>query len=737
VSSGSRKSDPNRFHFDGSGYYLKTAEEMRELFSEFPEACDNTLAIAERCNVEFEESTGKFMPEFDVPEGHTEESWFREEAERGLRRRYGDPLPPEVRERADYEMEVICMKGYPGYFLVVADYIQWAKDHGIRVGPGRGSGAGSIIAYAMRITDIDPLKYDLLFERFLNPERPSMPDFDVDFDESKRGDVIDYVTRKYGADHVSQIVTYGTIKAKQAVKDSARVLDKPFAIGEKITKVMPDPVQGKDMPLKDMFDESSERYAEGLQLREMVEEDPEVSEVVQTALGIEGLKRQWGVHACGLIMSSVPLEEVIPIMKRESDGAIITQFDYPSAESLGLVKMDFLGLRNLTILDNALENIKSNQDIDVDLEALSKDPSDQETFALLQRAETLGVFQLDSDGIRTLLRQMQPDSFDDISAIQALYRPGPMGMNSHVNYAMRKLGKQLITPIHPELEEPLKDILKGTYGLLVYQEQLQQIARRVADYSLGRADKLRKAVGKKKKEVLDAEYEPLSQAMLKNGYSPECIQALWDVIVPFGAYGFNKSHAVCYAMVSYWTAYLKAHFPVEYMAALLQSVRDDKGKLAIYLAECRRMGIKVLPPDVNSSAAKFTAVGPDIRFGLGGVRNVGENVVAGIVAARKEHGAANDFFEFLDNVPLVVCNKRVIESLIKAGAFDSMGYTRHSLMEIFENEVDSIVDKKRNEEHGQADLFAMLTPEDNTGVASREVPQVEEWEKMTKLSFER
>ncbi len=739
VSAGARKNTPGRFAFTGDTYYMRSADEMRRLFAELPQACDSTLEIAERCSVRFEESSGGFMPRFGCPSGETEESWFRKEAERGLEFRFPQGISRQARERADFEMDVIVGKGYPGYFLIVADYIRWAKQHGIRVGPGRGSGAGSLIAYAMRITELNPLKYSLLFERFLNPERPSLPDFDVDFDEARRGEVIDYVTQKYGKDHVAQIVTFGTIKAKQSVKDAGRVLDKPYSLGDRITKVMPAPQMGQDVSLKDMFDPESARYAEGNELREMYNTDPDVHEVIETASGIEGLKRQWGVHACGIIMGSVPLQDVIPIMKREQDGAVITQFDYPSAEALGLVKMDFLGLRNLTILDDAVSNVLANRGVELDLDELGQDPEDPGAYELLQSAETLGVFQLDSDGIRSLLRMMQADNFEDISAIMALYRPGPMGADSHNNYALRKTGKQEITPIHPELEEPLKDILGITYGLIVYQEQVQQIAQKVAGYTLGAADNLRRAMGKKKKSVLDAEFPRFEQGMLERGYSPACVTALWDVLVPFSNYAFNKSHSAAYALVSYWTAYLKFHYPVEYMAALLQSTRDDKAKLAVYLSECRRMGIKVLNPDVNESAGKFTPVGDDILFGLGAIRNIGDNVVEGIVDARAEHGRAADFHQFLDHVPLVVCNKRSIESLIKAGAFDSLGHTRRSLMEIHENAVDQVVDTKRNEAIGQEDLFAGFgAAADDVGGAQHDpIPDTPEWDKRTKLAFER
>ena len=733
VQSGSTMADAGRFKFDGDGYYLKSPAEMRALFADLPEACDNTLAIAERCEVAFTEGNGTFMPRYPCPPGETEESWFVKEVERGLRERYPDGVPDEARRRAEFETEVILPKGFAGYFLVVADFINWAKRQGIRVGPGRGSGAGSIAAYAMRITDLDPLVHGLLFERFLNPERVSMPDFDIDFDERRRGEVIRYVTERYGDDRVSQIVTYGTIKAKQAVKDASRVLGYPFGMGEKLTKAMPAPVMGKDVPLAKIFDPEDKRYGEGGEFRALYESDPDVKTVVDTALGLEGLKRQWGVHAAGVIMSSDPLIDIIPIMRREQDGAIITQFDYPTCESLGLIKMDFLGLRNLTVLDDALENLQRNRGIDLVLEDLGLE--DEATYALLGRGDTLGVFQLDGGPMRQLLRSMRPDSFADISAVLALYRPGPMGADSHNKYARRKTGREPVTSIHPELAEPLADILDETYGLIVYQEQVLQIAQRVAGYSLGKADLLRKAMGKKKKEVLDAEFVPFSEGMAANGYSTSAITALWDILVPFSDYAFNRAHTASYGLVSYWTAYLKANHPAEFMAALLTSVADDKDKIAIYLNECRRMGIQVLPPDVNESAANFTAVGADIRFGLTAVRNVGHNVVDGIVAAREQHGKAVNFHGFLDTAPLVVCNKRVIESLVKAGAFDSMGHTRRGLMSIYDSAIDGVLDLKRNEANGQDDLFGDLADADPVLMGS--VPDLPDWDKRTKLAFER
>ena len=739
VQSGSTLMDPGRFKLDADDFYLKSAQEMRHTWRELPEACDNTLRIAEMCEVSFAEGEGRYMPRFPVPAGEDESSWFVKEVERGLRERFPEGVPDYARRQAEYECDVIIGKGYPGYFLVVADFINWAKDNGIRVGPGRGSGAGSMCAYAMKITDLDPIPHGLIFERFLNPERPSLPDFDVDFDERRRGEVIKYVTDKYGEERVAQIVTYGTIKAKQAVKDAARVMGHPFAMGEKLTKAMPPAIMGKDIPLSGIFDPGHPRYAEAADFRQVHDEDPQAQEVVRTALGLEGLKRQWGVHAAGVIMSSEPLLDLIPIMRREQDGQIITQFDYPSCEALGLVKMDFLGLRNLTIIDDAIDNIRANRGEEIDLDALSKDTTNEAAYKLLQHGDTLGIFQLDGGGMRTLLRQMQPDNFEDISAALALYRPGPMGANSHTNYAYRKTGRQQIEPIHPQLAEPLAEILDTTYGLIVYQEQVQQIAQKVAGYTLGKADLLRRAMGKKKKEVLDAEFVPFSEGMKANGYSDAAIRKLWDILVPFSDYAFNKAHTAAYGLISYWTAYLKANYPAEYMAALLTSVRDDKDKSALYLNECRRMGIKVLPPDVNESVAQFAAVGTDIRFGMEAIRNVGRNVVEAIVQARTEKGRFASFEDFLRKCPAVVCNKRTIESLIKAGAFDDLQHTRMGLVQVHERYVDALVDEKRQEAIGQDSLFAGFADDGASAIAIVALPPIPgaEWDKQALLTFER
>ncbi|MGH8963318.1 MAG: DNA polymerase III subunit alpha [Jatrophihabitantaceae bacterium] len=740
VQSGKTLADPKRFKLEGDGYYLKSPAEMRSLWADkhdLREACDNTLLIAERCQVDFTEGTGTYMPKFPVPAGEDESSWFVKEVDRGLLARYPAGVPDEVRKRADYEVAMILQMGFPSYFLVVADLIRWARERGIRVGPGRGSAAGSLVAYSMRITELDPLVHGLLFERFLNPERVSMPDIDIDFDERRRGEVMAYVTEKYGDDRVAQVVTYGTIKAKQAVKDASRVLGYPFSMGDRITKAMPPAVMAKDVPLNKIFDTAHERYKEGGEFRTLIEADPEVKRVFETAKGLEGLKRQWGVHACAVIMSSTTLTDVIPIMKREQDGAIITQFDYPTCEALGLLKMDFLGLRNLTVVDDTLHNIKANRGQKVVIEDLSFD--DPATYALLSRGDSLGVFQLDGGPMRALLRSLRPDSFDDITAVIALYRPGPMGANAHNDYADRKNDRKPVVAIHPELAEPLSEVLGETYGLVVYQEQVMAIAQRVAGYSLASADLLRRAMGKKKKKELEAQYEAFSAGMAERGFSAAAVKALWDVLLPFCDYGFNKSHGAGYAVVSYWTAYLKANYPAEYMAALLTSVKDDKDKMAIYLAECRHMGIQVLPPCVNASDADFTPTGSNIRFGLTAIRNVGANVVASIVATRKAKGEFADFGDFLRKVDAVVCNKRTIEGLIKGGAFDSMKHARRGLINVFEPAVDAVLDTKRAEANGQFDLFGSMgeqatSPVDD--VFAVRVPDGE-WDKKVLLQFER
>lgn len=743
VQTGKTLSDPTRFKFDGDGYYLKPASEMRDLWDDaVPGACDNTLLIAER--VQSYEDVWNFkdrMPIFPVPEGEDQDSWLRKEVDRGLERRFGGVpggVPDEYFTRAHYELDVIKQKGFPAYFLVVGDLVSHAKEVGIRVGPGRGSAAGSLVAYALGITNIDPIPHGLLFERFLNPERPSAPDIDIDFDDRRRGEMVRYATEKWGSDRVAQVITFGTIKTKAALKDSARIhYGQPgFAIADRITKALPPPIMAKDIPVWGITNPEHERYKEAAEVRTLIDTDPDVRNIYQTALGLEGLIRNAGVHACAVIMSSEPLTDAIPLWKRAQDGAIITGWDYPSCEAIGLLKMDFLGLRNLTVIGDALDNIKANRGIDLDLDHLPLD--DPATYELLSRGDTLGVFQLDGGPMRDLLRRMQPTGFNDIVAVLALYRPGPMGMNAHNDYADRKNGRQPIKPIHPELEEPLKDILAETFGLIVYQEQIMFIAQKVASYSMGKADALRKAMGKKKLEVLEAEYKGFYEGMTNNGFSEKAVKALWDTILPFAGYAFNKSHAAGYGLVSFWTAYLKANYPAEYMAGLLTSVGDDKDKAAVYLADCRRLGITVLPPDVNESVHNFASVGEDIRYGLGGVRNVGANVVQSLIATREEKGAFTDFSDYLHKIDIAACNKKVTESLVKAGAFDSLGHPRKGLFLVQSDAVDSVLGTKKAEAMGQFDLFGG-GGEDSvpaSDIFAIKVPD-DEWEEKHKLALER
>ncbi len=739
VQTGATLADPTRFKFEADEFYLKSPAEMRATFAELPEACDNTLLIAERIvPPAFEHK--QLLPQFPCPEGETEESWFRKEVARGVAERYPNGPTQRQQEQVDYEVGVILQMGFPAYFLVVADLVRYAKSAGIRVGPGRGSAAGCMVAYVLGITELDPIEHGLIFERFLNPDRVSMPDIDMDFDERRRTDMIRYATERYGEEKVAQIITYGTIKAKAAIKDSSRVLGYPYAMGDKITKAFPSPIMGREASLTDCFDPSSKRYAEAGELRTMTESEPDVAKVIQTARGLEGLKRQVGVHAAGVVMCRDPLTDHVPVWRRDADGAIITQFDMGAVESLGLLKMDFLGLRNLTVLDDCLAHIESNRGETIVLEELSLD--DPEAYALLARGDTLGVFQLDGGPMRSLLRSMRPTTFDDISAVIALYRPGPMGANAHNDYADRKNGRKPVEPIHPELAEALADILNETHGLIVYQEQVMAIAQRVAGYTLGAADLLRRAMGKKKREILDKEYVPFSAGMKERGYSDKAIKTLWDILVPFSDYAFNKAHSAGYGLVSYWTAFLKANYPAEYMAALLTSVRDDKDKTAIYLQECRRMGLKVLPPDVNDSDRDFTPRGTDIRFGLGAVRNVGANVVDSLVVTRRSKGRFADFTDFLRKVEPVVCNKRTVESLIKAGAFDSLGHPRRGLLQIHADVIDAAVQVKRDEAAGQFSLFGGLGMDEDAGAPGGDaalettIPNGE-WDKKLLLAYER
>ena len=746
VQTGSLMSDPDRFKFHGDQHYLKSAAEMRHLFGEVPEACDNTLWIAERCDVEIEFGKPQ-LPDFAIPEGFTDTAdYLRHLTFLGAVERWGDPLPEHVVERLAYELKVIGDMGFSSYFLIVWDLIRHARDLGVRVGPGRGSAAGCAVAYTLRITDLDPIRYDLLFERFLNPSRISMPDIDMDFDSRYRDEMIRYAAERYGRDHVAQIVTFSTIKARAAVRDAARVLGYPYALGDKVAKAMPPLVMGRDTPLYACLEEHP-KYADGYKmaadLREMCATDPDARKVVEVAKGLEGLRRQDGIHAAAVVITKEPLTEYLPIQRKPEAGSdpenapVVTQYEMHGVEELGLLKMDFLGLRNLDVITDTVEMVARTQSVDLDIDDVPLD--DDKTLQLLRDGDSIGVFQLEGGPMRALMRSLAPTSFEDVAALVALYRPGPMSANMHNDYADHKNGRKPITYLHADLEE----ILADTYGLMIYQESVMRVAQKFAGYSLADADNLRKACGKKDRVLIAKEREKFVAGTDATGYGAAIGTALFDIIEPFADYAFNKSHSYGYGLVAYQTAYLKAHYPVEYFAALLTSVKTNLDKAAVYLAECRQMGLDVLVPDVNVSASDFIAVDRPgdsraIAFGMSAVRNVGEGLVAQILSERDAGGPFEDFYDFCDRVDIGVLNKRTIESLIKAGGFDSLGYSRQGLLGYFERIIDETVARRRKEAEGQFDLFSMAEPDPASGApANRYVIPDGDFDKRQRLAFER
>ena len=740
-------SDPDRFKFHGDQHYLKTAAEMRWLFDEVPEACDNTLWIAERCNVEIEFGKPQ-LPNFPLPEGFENDAeYLRHLAFEGAKERWGQQLPDHIVERMAYELQVIADMGFSSYFLIVWDLIKHARDNNIRVGPGRGSAAGCAVAYTLRITDLDPIEYDLLFERFLNPSRVSMPDIDMDFDSRYRDEMIRYAAEKYGRDHVAQIVTFSTIKARAAVRDAARVLGYPYAVGDKVAKLMPPLVMGRDTPLHACFEETP-KFADGFKmaadLREVYANDDDARQVIDVARGLEGLRRQDGIHAAAVVITKEPLTEYLPIQRKPEAGSdpelapVVTQYEMHGVEELGLLKMDFLGLRNLDVITDTLAMLKVTQGIDVSIDTVPLD--DDLTLQLLRNGDSIGVFQLEGGPMRSLMRSLAPTSFEDVAALVALYRPGPMAANMHNDYADRKNGRKPIDYLHDDLAELLGD----TYGLMIYQESVMRVAQKFAGYSLADADNLRKACGKKVRELIQKEREKFVDGCDASGYGREIGSALFDVIEPFADYAFNKSHSYGYGLIAYQTAYLKAHYPVEYFAALLTSVKNNLDKAAVYLNECRQMGIEVLVPDVNISVSDFIAFDkPDgtraIAFGMSAVRNVGEGLVGLMLAERDENGPFEDFFDFCDRVDVSVLNKRTLESLIKAGGFDSMGYSRKGLLGYFDRIIDDTVARRRKEAEGQFDLFSMADDDDDGALVAgtRIVIPEEDFDKRQRLAFEK
>ena len=747
VQTGSLMSDPDRFKFHGDQHYLKSAAEMRWLFDEVPEACDNTLWIAERCNVEIEFGNPQ-LPNFPLPEGFTDGAeYLRHLTFEGAKQRWGETVPDHIVERLVYELQVIADMGFSSYFLIVWDLIKHARDNNIRVGPGRGSAAGCAVAYTLRITDLDPIEYDLLFERFLNPSRSSMPDIDMDFDSRYRDEMIRYAAEKYGRDHVAQIVTFSTIKARAAVRDAARVLGYPYAVGDKVAKLMPPLVMGRDTPLYACLEEHP-KFTDGFKmasdLRDIYANDNDARQVIDVARGLEGLRRQDGIHAAAVVITKEPLTEYLPIQRKPEAGSdpdlapVVTQYEMHGVEELGLLKMDFLGLRNLDVITDTLAMLVITQGIDVDIDTIPLD--DDLTLAMLRNGDSIGVFQLEGGPMRALMRSLAPTSFEDVAALVALYRPGPMAANMHNDYADRKNGRKPIDYLHDDLAELLGD----TYGLMIYQESVMRVAQKFAGYSLADADNLRKACGKKVRELIQKEREKFVEGCDAEDYGREIGSALFDVIEPFADYAFNKSHSYGYGLIAYQTAYLKAHYPVEYLAALLTSVKANLDRAAIYLNECRQMGIEVLVPDVNISVSDFIAFDkPDgtraIAFGMSAVRNVGEGLVGLMLAERDANGKFEDFFDFCDRVDVSVLNKRTIESLIKAGGFDSMGYSRKGLLGYFDRIIDDTVARRRKEAEGQFDLFSMADDDDDGALVAgtRIVIPEEDFDKRQRLTFEK
>ncbi len=746
VQTGSLVDDPGRFRFHGDQHYLKTTTEMRDLFQDIPEACDNTLAISERCNVEIQFGSPQ-LPEFPLPGGfEDDDSYLRHLTLEGARGRWGETLDDQLADRLAYELRIISDMGFSSYFLITWDLIRYARERGIRVGPGRGSAAGCAVAYCLRITDLDPIRYDLLFERFLNPDRITMPDIDMDFDSRHRDELIRYAAGKYGRDHVAQIITFSKIKARAAVRDAARVLGYPYALGDRVAKAMPPLVMGRDTPLAACM-EQTEEYRDGYkmatELRDMYSADRDVRQVVDVARGLEGLRRQDGIHAAAVVITREPLTEYLPIQRKPESGQdpeeapIVTQYEMHGVENLGLLKMDFLGLRNLDVITDTLALVRSTRGVDVDIDDV--DLEDSLTYRMLSRGDSIGVFQLESGPMRSLMRSLSPSSFDDVAALVALYRPGPMAANMHNDYADRKNGRQSWEYFHPDAEQVLGD----TYGLMIYQESVMRVAQKFAGYTLAQADNLRKACGKKDRELMQTEREGFVRGCEAMGHGAGLGEDLFGIIEQFADYAFNRSHSYGYGLIAYQTAYLKANYPVEYLAALLSSVKSNLEKAGVYLNECRILGIEVDVPDLNLARSEFTPL-PDLSdsespgrivFGLSAIRNVGEGLVELIVAERDANGPFEDFYDFVERCDTSVLNKRTVESLVKAGAFDSLGYSRKGLLHTYEQVIDHTLARRREYDMGVLSLFG---EDENEPNFDERIPVPEaEFDKTTRLAFEK
>ena len=720
VQTGKTVDDTNRMKFQTEEFYLKSEEEMRQLFPNCEEAIQNTAMIAERCNLEFVFNE-YHLPSFPVPEGYTNEEYFRKLCMDGFAERYDDP-PESYRERLEYEIGVISRMGYVNYYLIVWDFIRYAKEQGIPVGPGRGSGAASIVAYCMHITEVDPMKYALIFERFLNPERVSMPDFDTDFCQERRGEVIDYVVRKYGADHVAQIATFGTMAARGAIRDVGRALNFTYAETDVVAKLVP--TMPLHITLKDALKVSPK-------LKEMYDGDERVKLLIDTAMGLEGMPRNTSTHAAGVVITADPVCSYVPLAR--NDDTIVTQYTMTTIEELGLLKMDFLGLRNLTVIEDAQQQIRR---IDPDFDIARIPDDDPATFAMLAEGKTQGVFQLESAGMTSVCVNMKAGSIEDITAIVALYRPGPM--DSIPTFIANKLDSRKVTYKTPLLEP----ILKVTYGCIVYQEQVIEIFRSLGGYTMGQADNIRRAISKKKMKVIEAERKVFVYGDPQQGITgcighgvPETVaQSIYDEIVDFANYAFNKAHAVCYAVVSYQTAYLKCHYPKQYMAALMTSVLDSATKVSGYIAECKELGIPVLPPDINHSEDNFTVEGEAIRFGLGAVKNIGRGLIRTMSAKRAEDGPFRSLEDFLQRMGEGELNKRAVENFIKCGAMDCFGCHRSELLAVYDTMMDSVSSSRKKNLEGQMGLFGML---EDDAAAQIPIPKLPELSKADRMMMEK
>ena len=722
IGTGSAVNDTNRMRFANDQFYMKTEEEMREALRDFPEACDETVRLAEKCNVVLERDS--ILPRFPLPEGETEESWFRKRVNEGMKERYGDPVPQEAADRAEYEMSVIIQQGFPAYFLIVQEYIEWARSQGIGVGPGRGSAAGSIVAYAMKITDLEPLENGLLFERFLSPERVEMPDIDVDFEDERRQEVIEHIRQVYGEDHVTGVITFGKLQAKNAVRDAARVLDYPYSTGDRICKMIGD-------ELGITIDAALEKNPD---LKKAYDTEEDVKQVIDAAKSIEGFVRGEGVHACATIICRDPMDDHVPVKRDTKGGGIITQYDGHYTPDLGLLKMDFLGLRTLGVLSRACRNVKDRYGIDLRPEDIPID--DEKAFELMRSGNMDGLFQVEGALYVSLFARLPPRRFSDIVASIALNRPGPLESGMVDDYVKVASGK---TPIH-YYDERLRPILEETYGTMVYQEQIMRISMTMSGFSAGKADKLRKAMGKKKLDVMRQLQEDWNNGAVENGYSLEIAKTIWNDAEKFAKYAFNKSHSAAYSILVMRTAYLKAHYPNEFMAAVLSSYMGNTDRLIRYIASCNHNGTPVLPPDINSSNAEFTPVDNGIRFGLVGVRGVGKNVADEIIAEREANGPYTSLHDFVNRLDAKCYNRKTLEALIKGGAFDSTGYTRKQLMYFVDETplLESASKRQKDRDRGQVSMFDMFADDPDSGF-EEDVPEPDgvEWPKRQLLAYEK